>query len=205
MQLHWEGEKWPKNCVERLRPQSSKYDDWITNVATQNFSIGFSALFLSFPFPYPIPLDRLPRSRLSTRGRSLTPSHLPCHILSDSWSGNKRWLWRIISWSRLKQQFQPSPSQGFYSFRFTLLPGMNLEKPSSLIWQTPCRQLNYQYAGWPFTLFPTFRWHQNKISVLAWGPCTKAQPLFWCQREVGENVSLPLYDMYIQSVGLKEK
>ena len=31
--------------------------------------------------------------------------------------------------------------------------------------------------------------HQNTTSsVLVWGPCTKTQPLFWCQREVWINV-----------------
>ena len=43
-------------------------------------------------------------------------------------------------------------------------------------------------TGWPFSFFKTSRWHQNKSSVLVWGPCTKTQPLFWCQREVLTNV-----------------
>ena len=29
----------------------------------------------------------------------------------------------------------------------------------------------------------------DKSSLLVWGPCTKMQPLFWCQREVGNNVN----------------
>ena len=35
------------------------------------------------------------------------------------------------------------------------------------------------------TLIQTSRWHQN--NSLVWGPCTKMQPLFWCQREVWQN------------------
>ena len=37
---------------------------------------------------------------------------------------------------------------------------------------------------WHITLDQTSRWHENKGSVLVWGPCTKTQPLFWRQREV---------------------
>ena len=47
----------------------------------------------------------------------------------------------------------------------------------------------HQSTGWPFTLFPTSRWHLNKSSILAWGPCIKTQPLFWCQQEFGNNVN----------------
>ena len=98
------------------RPQSSKYDDGITNPATQNFSIGFSALFLSFSFLYPIPLDRLPRSRFSTRGRSLSATRchaLPYHILPagwmDGWRCYKKWLWPTRVTRRPNQQSQTLP------------------------------------------------------------------------------------------------
>ena len=40
-------------------------------------------------------------------------------------------------------------------------------------------------TGWPFAVLPTSRWHQNKSSVLEWGPFRKTHPLFLCQREVG--------------------
>ena len=43
-------------------------------------------------------------------------------------------------------------------------------------------------TGWPFTLFKTSRWHWFESCVLVWGLNTKAQLLFCCQREVGNNV-----------------
>ena len=42
---------------------------------------------------------------------------------------------------------------------------------------------------WPFTLFPTSRWHQNKSPVLVGDLCTKTQPLFWCKWEIGNNLN----------------
>ena len=48
--------------------------------------------------------------------------------------------------------------------------------------------LRHGTTGWPFRLCQTSRWRQNKSYVLVWGPCTKTQPLFWCQWEVWTNV-----------------
>ena len=43
-------------------------------------------------------------------------------------------------------------------------------------------------TGWPFRLFQTSRWHQNKGCILVHGSHTKTELLFWCQREVWINV-----------------
>ena len=52
--------------------------------------------------------------------------------------------------------------------------------------------------GWHFTLFPISPWHQDKSSVLVWGPCTKMQPWFWCQRAVGNNLNgQPVHEPWI--------
>ena len=48
---------------------------------------------------------------------------------------------------------------------------------------------NIYGTGWPFRLCQTSRWHQNKSSVLVWGPCTKTQLMFWCQWEVWHNLN----------------
>ena len=44
-------------------------------------------------------------------------------------------------------------------------------------------------TGRPFRLIQTSRWQQNKRSVLVWRPCTKREPLFWCQPEVWINLN----------------
>ena len=51
-----------------------------------------------------------------------------------------------------------------------------------------CKVWNW-CTGWPFRLFQTSRWHQNKSSVLVWSPCTKTQPLLWSQREFWNNLN----------------
>ena len=58
------------------------------------------------------------------------------------------------------------------------------------------------YTGWPITLFPTSRWHQNESSVLVWGPCTKMQPLFRWHREVGNNMNVHPVLLLKISVGI---
>ena len=45
------------------------------------------------------------------------------------------------------------------------------------------------YTGWPFRLFQTSSWHQNKSSVPVEGPCNKTQFLFWCQPRGWPDVS----------------
>ena len=54
----------------------------------------------------------------------------------------------------------------------------------------------FNSTGWLFTLFPTFHWHQNKGCILVHGPHTKAELLFWYQREVWTNVMCyPVYEI----------
>ena len=48
-------------------------------------------------------------------------------------------------------------------------------------------KLPMQCTGWPFHLFKTSRWLQNKSSALAWPGQAKAKLLFWSQREVLNN------------------
>ena len=51
-----------------------------------------------------------------------------------------------------------------------------------------CKLIYSNNTGWPFTLFPTTRWHQNKGCVSVPGPRTKTELLFWYQREVWTNL-----------------
>ena len=43
-------------------------------------------------------------------------------------------------------------------------------------------------TGWPFRLFQTSHWHQNKSWILVHRPYTKSQLLFWYQWEVLNNL-----------------
>ena len=49
--------------------------------------------------------------------------------------------------------------------------------------------INICYTRWPFRLLHTSCWHQNKNYVSVWGPCTKTQHLFRCQRKVWNNLN----------------
>ena len=56
-------------------------------------------------------------------------------------------------------------------------------------WTSRTNIFHTKSKGWPFRLWQISRWHQNKSSVLVWGPCTQTQPLFWCKQEVWINLN----------------
>ena len=60
---------------------------------------------------------------------------------------------------------------------------------SILYWRRRKREEYYPFTGRPLRLCQTSSSHQNKSSVLVWGPCTKTELLFWCQREIWHNLN----------------
>ena len=58
-------------------------------------------------------------------------------------------------------------------------------------------------------IVPNLPWHQNKSCILVWGPCTKTQLLFWCQREVGNTLNhrrlLRIFDLCALNIGHTEQ
>ena len=91
----------------------------------------------------------------------------PAWCMSYIWCAWRPWTkqesTKKITWTKCTEEI----SRAFLIFV------ANEKRKLGIIWG--------KHTGWPFKLFPTSRWHQDKGCVLVHGPHTKTELLFWCQ------------------------